>query len=57
MAAAYWEYTYFDPMVFREPQMTYWSEYAVGLSQSLRYVVDRAEHQGADNSVYRLVRH
>lgn len=35
--------------------MTYWSQYAVRLTQSLRYVVDRAEHQGADNSVYRLV--
>lgn len=41
--------------LFREPQMTYWSQYAVGLTQSLRRAVDRAEHQGGDNNVHRVV--
>lgn len=37
--------------------MTYWPQYAVSLTQSLGYAVYGAQHQGADNSVYRIVLH
>lgn len=40
------------------PEQTEWthgSQYAQHLSQSLRYVVNGAEHQGADHNVHRLV--
>lgn len=36
---------------------THWSQYAVCLSQGLAHVVHRAEHQGTDNNVYRVVLH
>lgn len=36
---------------------THWSQYAVCLSQGLAHVVHRAEHQGTDYNIYRVVLH
>lgn len=41
--------------VFNRRSVTHGSQYAVNLTQSLRYVVHGAEHQGADDRIHRVV--